>query len=104
MNRSFFSPAMIKRALAGAALGLALITLFIWGVPTKPGWSAYWKIRPMVIVPIACAGGLAFSCLLDGFRKKGGWKAAMAILASILVFIIALWMGTVLGLDGTLWN
>jgi hypothetical protein len=28
----------------------------------------------------------------------------MAYIVSVLVFITGLWMGTVLGLDGTLWN
>jgi hypothetical protein len=41
---------------------------------------------------------------MDHFRARGGWIKIVANIVSLLGFIIALWMGTVLGLDGTLWN
>lgn len=92
------------RMLVGAAIGLILISLFVLPITGKPEWGAYWKIRPLLVVPFAGAmGGLVFHAM--GFlRAKGGWKALLANVASVLIFIIGLWLGTVLGLDGTLWN
>ena len=93
--------------LIGAAIALFLISLFLFGdgdLPVNPEWPAYWYIRPLVVAPIAGAMGAGFSCVLDDLRHQGGWKQAFAIVFILIVFIVSLWLGTVLGLVGTLWN
>ena len=106
--KQYINPAsLVKRMFIGAGIALFLISFFLLGdgdLPENPEWPKYWYIRPFIIVPIAGAMGAAFSCLMDDLRHQGGWKQAFAIFFSLLVFIIALWMGTVLGLVGTLWN
>jgi hypothetical protein len=99
-------PAIIgKRMLFGGGIALVLITIFLSGVgEPDPSWPKLWYIQPLIIVPIAGAMGAAFSHFLDGVRYQGGWKTAFAVVFSLFVFIVALWMGTVLGLNGTLWN
>ena len=96
---------LLKRMLLGAGIALALISLFLFQVKNpNPAWPTYWMVKPLIMVPLAGAAGGAFTYFLDNLRSKGGWKTAAAILSSIIGFIFALWIGTVLGLNGTLWN
>lgn len=93
------------RAIPGAIIGLGLIIFFLATADkADPAWGRYWMIRPLLVVPIAAGGGSAFSYFLEPLRKKGGWKMVLALLLSVLVFVIALWLGIVVGLDGTYWN
>jgi hypothetical protein len=91
--------------LLGAGIALLLITIFLMGVrEPKPEWGKLWMLKPLIVVPLAGAMGAAFSYLMDSLRHQGGWKTIVAIMLSLIVFIIALWLGTVLGLNGTLWD
>src|SRR5688572_28746263 len=104
----FINPAvLVKRMLIGAGIALFLICFFLFGdgdLTVNHDWPKLWYIRPLTVVPIAGAMGASFSCMLDQLRHQGGWQQFFAILLSLIVFIISLWMGTVLGLVGTLWN
>jgi H+/Cl- antiporter ClcA len=99
-------PLLAKRMLLGAAVGLVLISLFLYGAPDpKPEWGKYWSIRPMVIVPLAGAmGGLFYYFMVNYLKHKKGWQKGIAIALSLVVCLIGLWMGFVLGLDGTWWD
>lgn len=92
---------LAKRMLIGAGIALVLITIFLWPVEGKPEWGNFWKVRPMVVVPLAGAAGGACSYFL-GYLF--GQRKVLVIVLSVVIFIIGLWMGTVLGLDGTLWD
>ncbi len=61
-------------------------------------------IRPLIITPIVAAFGFLSFFLKDFVRPQSDLMRLVVILLSIIAFIIALWMGTILGLDGTLWN
>lgn len=94
-----------KRMLQGAGIALILIIIFLIGVDeTDPSWPRLWMIRPLVIVPLAGAMGGVLYYFMDHLRNQGGWRKVLAITLSLIGYIIALWLGTVLGLDGTLWN
>ncbi|WP_394991687.1 potassium transporter KefB [Emticicia sp.] len=94
-----------KRMFLGAGIGLILITIFLFGAgKPNPEWGKFWMIRPLIIVPFAGAMGGAFYYFMDYLRYRGSLKKIVAIILSIIVYIIGLWMGIVLGLDGTLWN
>jgi hypothetical protein len=94
-----------KRMLVGAAIALFLIAAFLSraGDP-DPEWPRFWMIRPLIIVPAAGAMGGLFYYLMDNIRYQGGWRRILADILSLIVYIIGLWLGTVLGLDGTMWN
>ena len=96
---------LIKLMLIGAGIALIPITLFLItaGEP-NPSWPKLYFIRPLIIVPIAGAGGGFFYYLMDYLRYEGGWKKAVANVLSFIAFIIAVFLGIVLGLDGTYWN
>ena len=96
---------LYKRMLQGAAIALVLIILFLVNVDeADPAWPKYWMAKPLIIVPMAGAMGGVFYYFLDDLRSQGGWRKTLAILLSILGYVVILWMGTVLGLDGTMWN
>lgn len=108
-NKSFAQPintaSLVKRMLIGGGIALVLISFFLSGVDEpNPAWPKLWWIRPLVIVPLAGAVGGAFFYYMEHISKSGGVARVLAVIAGIIVYIIGLWMGSVLGLDGTLWN
>lgn len=96
---------VIKRMLVGLLIGLVVISFFIFSVDTpKPEWGKWWQVRPLIITPLASAFGMLVFYLKDIVRSQGTVMKGLVFLASVVGFIIALWLGIVLGLDGTLWN
>ena len=91
--------------LAGAVIGLGIITLFVFTVDhPDPAWPAYWRLRPLIITPLAAAAGAAAVYLFNLVMPKTGWLKMVTIILSVIGFLISLWLGIVVGLDGTLWN
>lgn len=105
-TRVINTPLLIKRMLLGAAIALAVISFFVFGVDNPdPAWPAFWRIRPLIITPLAgAAGGACYYIIEQHLLNQGGWRKGLAIVLSILVYIIGLWLGIVLGLDGTMWD
>ncbi|WP_276133950.1 hypothetical protein [Polluticoccus soli] len=99
-NRSILG----KRILIGAIVALALMMILIGGVEGRPEWGAYWKIRPLVVITLAGATGGACSYLIERWIPPVGWRKVLVISLSLIVYLFGLWMGTVLGLNGTMWN
>ena len=94
-----------KRMLQGAGVALILISLFLLSADqADPSWPRLWMLRPLIIVPLAGATGGVFYYFMDLLRYQGGSKKILANILSLVVYIIGLWLGTVLGLDGTMWN
>ncbi len=93
------------RMLAGAGIGLILISLFVFPIKDpNPAWGKFWMDRPLIVVPIAGAMGGLCNYFLIHFRYFIGINKIVAMILSAIVFIVGLWMGVVLGLVGTLWN
>jgi hypothetical protein len=93
------------RMLEGAGIALILILIFLLGAgEPDPDWHRLWMIRPLIIVPLAGALGGVHYYFMDHLRYQGGWKKVLSIFLSLLVYLIVLWLGTVLGLDGTWWD
>lgn len=94
-----------KRMLFGWIIGLLVISFFL--IPVRephPDWGRLWMIRPLIITPLA--GAMAGLCnfFIMTYRSAVGVNKVIAVIISILVSFVGLWMGIVLGLDGTLWN
>lgn len=100
------SSALKRRILIGAGIATALILFFLItaGEP-NPEWGKFWRIKPLIIVPLAGAfGGGLFHYANQFIGGEKIWTRIAAFLIGAIAFIITLWMGTVLGLNGTYWN
>lgn len=96
---------LITRMLIGGGIGLIVISLFLSGTgEPNPEWGKFWMLRPLIIVPIATAFGSLSFYSIDFVGSQGTLKRVLAFAFSIISFVISLWLGIVLGLDGTLWN
>lgn len=96
---------LVNRMLVGAGIGLLLISFFLLsaGEP-NPEWGKLWMVRPLIIVPLAGATGGLCNYFILRFHNHVGVNKVIAMILSVIVFIIGLWLGTVLGLDGTMWD
>lgn len=104
-NHLIHSPLLGKCMLRGAGIGFLLISLFLVTADgARPEWGHLWMLRPLVVVPFAGAMGGLFYTFLDPWRRQGTWQRLLANALSVVVFIFGLWLGSVLGLDGTYWN
>jgi len=103
--RPIVSELLAKRMLLGAGLALALISLFLLkaGEP-DPAWGSLWRLRPLIIMPLAGATGGACYHVLHHLSYQGGWRRVLANILGLIIFVVGLWMGFVLGLDGTYWH
>ena len=98
-------PSLTKHLIFGAMVGLAVISLFVFGADNpKPEWGTYWRIRPLIITPLSGAAGGAVFYFMAHIGSQRGWSKASRVFTSIVIAFIGLWMGIVLGLDGTLWD
>ncbi|HYG19824.1 MAG TPA: potassium transporter KefB [Ohtaekwangia sp.] len=102
-NSSKTAP-LTKRMLTGALIGLVVIIFFVTGGDAKPEWGKFWMIRPLIVVPLAGAMGGAFYHFIIEQNFRHGWLKVLAIILSVIVFIVGLWLGIVLGLAGTHWD
>jgi hypothetical protein len=104
-TQQFHSASLAKRMLFGACIALIPISVFLLGVgQPNPAWPKFWMVKPLLIVPLAGAMGAVFFHFMDHLRSRAGWGKIWANLLSLIVYIIVLWLGTVLGLNGTLWH
>jgi hypothetical protein len=96
---------LLKRMLQGAGVAFILIATFLAtaGEP-DPGWPRLWMIKPLIIVPLAGAIGGLFYYYIDHLGYQRGWRKTLAMLLSLAVYVFGLWLGTVLGLNGTMWD
>lgn len=96
---------LIRSVVIGAVIGLTVIVTFLLQVHNpRPEWPEYWMVKPLLIVPIAGSAGDICFHLLRSLRHKGGLASVAGYALSLLIYLVGIWMGIVLGLDGTLWN
>ncbi len=102
-SNSFQSVPLGKRMMEGAVVAATFLFCFLFasGEP-NPLWGKFWVLKPLIIVSIAGAASAAYYCFMDVMRRRGGWRKRFANISSLLVFLILLWVGSVLGLYGTM--
>ena len=98
-------PHLGRRMVQGATVGLILISFFVFGVDNPdPSWPKLWIVKPLLMVPLAGSVGGILYYFINPIRQQPGWRRIGANILGLLVFLIVLWMGTVLGLNGTMWD
>lgn len=96
---------LVKLVIPGAVIGLIVALMFIRSAGEgDPNWPTNWMVRPLIILTLAGATGGAFSYYFIQLTPQGGWRRVLAIILSLIVCLVGLWMGIVLGFDGTLWD
>lgn len=91
--------------LIGGGIALVLVIMFLVGAEKpNPEWPKLWMIKPLILVPLAGALGGGFYYFMSHALHQGGWQKILAVLLGLIGYIIALWLGTVLGFNGTYWN
>jgi len=94
-----------KPMLIGAGIAFILISVFLFSVDhPKPEWGKFWMVKPMIMVPFAGAMGGLFYYFMNYLSSTQGFNKTVAILLSFIVYIVGLWLGSVLGLNGTMWD
>ncbi|WP_286748219.1 potassium transporter KefB [Roseivirga sp. UBA1976] len=105
ISNTVSSTGLMKRMLIGGIIGLVLITLFLISADeADPSWNKLWFIKPLIITPIAAAMGGGLHFYVDKIFSTNNWSRVLAFIVSTLGFVVTLWLGTVLGLNGTYWN
>lgn len=92
----------IKPMLLGVAIGLIAFFFFSRG-ESKPEWGTLWKIRPFVVLLLSGVfWGVCYNFLLR--QKFLPMSKAATVILGLLGLFIGMWMGIVVGFDGTMWD
>lgn len=101
INRS----TLVIHMLVGAVIALTFISMFLISAGKgDPEWPALWFIRPLIFVPVAGAIGGGFHYYMHHLKPENAGMKVIAIIIAFLGYLISVWLGSVLGLDGTWWN
>lgn len=104
-KKSVHSGSLIKRMLQAAAVALFLIAAFLLSADyVNPEWSKYWMVKPLILTPMVASLGGVLYYYLDNLRTGSAKMQIIATVLGLLGFVFFLWMGFVLGLNGTFWN
>ena len=97
---------LAKAVIAGAIAGLLVISLFIFRLegPAPEEWGKLWRLKPLLLTPLICAFGGACCYFVMHLSARGVIPKALAVILCVLGSIFTIWMGIVLGLNGTMWN
>lgn len=96
---------LLKVAAGGWLAGLGLISLFVFGVnDPDPEWGSYWRVRPLLLTPVVAGMGAVFAYLLFNRNPGSAFHKVVLTVLAVGAFLFSLWIGIILGLDGTLWD
>ncbi|MBA9078656.1 potassium transporter KefB [Rufibacter quisquiliarum] len=95
----------VTPVLVGTVIAFLAISFFVFGVDAPhPEWGQFWQIRPLTLTPLAGAvGGACYSFLLH-LSSRGTLNKTLALVLGVAIYLIGLFFGIVLGLDGTMWD
>lgn len=104
-TKSISPKSLFRHLISGWAIGLLITTLLIFSADEfKPEWDEWWMLKPLIITPLAAAAGMLGFYLRNYLSPTSGLGKITVFAISVLLFLAALWIGIVLGFDGTLWN
>ena len=102
-ERPLVTPALGRRILIGAGIGLVMISVFVISAGKgDPAWGEYWRIKPLLLTPFL--GGMVGLCydMTEPLRRLSGWQGKLFLVLSLLGYCVGLWISLVLGLNGTM--
>lgn len=90
--------------VTGGVIALFFILAFLLpaGNP-KPQWGSYWMVKPLLLVLVSgMAGGALYYLIIS--RLSSRITKIPATVLGIIMFLVTVWLGIVLGLNGTYWD
>lgn len=104
-NVTTFRSQLAWPILTGGLIALAIASFFVFSADgPKPEWGSCWMVKPLILTPLAGAfGGLLYG-LIGNMRKQGKMNPVLAVVLGVMVYLVVLWIGIVLGLNGTMWD
>ncbi|HEY9117694.1 MAG TPA: hypothetical protein VIN11_07695 [Roseivirga sp.] len=107
-NRTVTPPSidtLKKRSLMGGLIGLMVTVLFIYSAnDANPLWPSLWFVKPVILTPLLTTLGGAFFYYIESIFFTNAWNRPLALIIGFIAFIVSLWLGMVLGFNGTYWN
>ncbi|PVH27025.1 hypothetical protein [Sphingobacterium corticibacter] len=92
------------KMMFGAALGIFVVSPFIYGnTPHNDEWGFFWFIKPLVLIPLSGAVGGALYYLSTRYLQHILPKWLLMGMGTLLL-AVSIWIGAILGLNGTYWN
>ncbi len=105
-----FEPIKSKSVTTAIVLGFGvafiLVSALILSVNApNPVWGKNWFVKPILLTPVIAApgGGVFYLISRISFENQLLFKLLKALLC-LLAYIFFLWIGTIIGFNGTLWN
>jgi hypothetical protein len=89
----FHPQTVLRRATQGAAVGLVLMIIFMYGdnVIGNKGWAfTFREYFLMITISVSGACGSVFYSFMEPLRNQGGWYKICANILCLFVFIVAL--------------
>ncbi|PRY88915.1 hypothetical protein [Mongoliibacter ruber] len=97
-SRKLLIQRVLLPTIIGGSLPLAFL-LFI--ILTKEEYFETWMIYPMTIIPLGGALGGAIFFLLVFHRYRVGTKKVFAIIFSIIIYLVSLWISAIIAFNFT---
>ena len=103
--KNSYKRSFIKIVLLGFALGLFIASMLIHNVSfPKLSWGPNWYIKPMLVLSfVASIGSIPFY-FANQYEASNHSKKILAYLGATLFLLFFIWIGIILGFDGTIWN
>ncbi|MEN9977414.1 MAG: hypothetical protein RLZZ569_39 [Bacteroidota bacterium] len=96
---------MKKFASVGALIGFIFIGLLLLSNKySSPTWGKWWQLKPLLVVPLTCAIAGSLIYVIHPKKPFSKWRIFVFLTLALLGFLFSLWIGIIIGLDGTLWN
>jgi hypothetical protein len=96
---------LLLRMFLGWCIGLIIILIFIFDVnEPHPDWGDQWFVKPVLLTPAVTGFGILSFYLIRIVHPTTNVGRALTYLLSSLLFLVSIWLGIVIGLNGTLWN
>jgi hypothetical protein len=93
---------LIKPMILGTVVGLVAFFFFSRG-EAKPEWGPLWKVRPLIVLLLSGAfWGVCFNYLVR--QKYFPLSKIATVVLGVLGLLLGIWMGVVVGFDGTMWD
>lgn len=95
---------LINKMLLSATIGIIIAGSFVYSnTPYNDNWGHLWFIKPLILIPLSGSVGGALYYLFTRYMQNVLPKWLLFAVGTLL-FGISLWVGTILGLNGTYWN